>query len=79
MAIESDELLVEKVKEQYQQAEDALKEWRHEARELYDLVAGHQWSAEDRLKLEEDLRPIVTFNLTSKFMDAIGGLQTANR
>lgn len=79
MAIPSDERLVEQVKEQYQQSEDALKEWRFEARELYDMVAGHQWSAEDRLKLEEDLRPIVTFNLASKFLDAIGGLQSSNR
>lgn len=54
-------------------------DWRNEARDLYDLVAGRQWSAEDEAKLKEQLRPMVTFNVAGKYMDAVTGLQINNR
>lgn len=54
-------------------------EWRTEARDLYDLVAGRQWDEEDAAKLREELRPMVTFNVSGKYMDAITGLQINNR
>lgn len=57
-------------------------DWRSEARELYDLQAGHQWSPEDIAKIEEKYQgayPTTTFNLTNKYVDAVTGLQINNR
>jgi hypothetical protein len=54
-------------------------DWRDEARDLYDLIAGRQWDAEDEAKLKEALRPMVTFNVAGKYMDALQGLQINNR
>lgn len=60
-------------------AKSHWKDWRDEARKLYDFIAGRQWSDEDLAKLEEEQRPIVTFNIAGKYMDAISGLQINNR
>lgn len=57
-------------------------DWRSEARELYDLQAGHQWSPADIAKLEEKYQgayPTTTFNLANKYVDAVTGLQINNR
>jgi len=54
-------------------------DWRTEARLLYDLVAGRQWDPQDEAKLKDELRPMVTFNVSGKYMDAITGLQINNR
>ena len=53
--------------------------WRQEARQLYDLVASRQWDPEDEAKLKEQMRPMVTFNVAGKYMDAMVGLQINNR
>lgn len=79
MALPSDEELIERIKRNYKDAEEATSDWRAEARELYDMIAGHQWSEEDRLKLMEELRPVTTFNLTAKFVDSLCGVQVNNR
>lgn len=55
------------------------KEWREEAKELYEFNVGRQWDAEDEAKLKEQSRPMVTFNLMQKFLDAVTGLQINNR
>jgi hypothetical protein len=54
-------------------------EWRTEARNLYDLVAGRQWDPADEARLKDELRPMVTFNVSGKYMDVITGLQINNR
>lgn len=54
-------------------------DWRKEAKELFDFEAGHQWLAQDEEKLKEQNRPMVTFNVLSKFIDAVVGLQINNR
>src|SRR3954468_24042230 len=63
----------------YKMAKAHWKDWRDEARDLYDFIAGRQWSAEDEAQLNEEQRPIVTFNIAGKYMDAITGLQINNR
>lgn len=55
------------------------KDWRDEAKKLYDFIAGRQWSDEDVAQLTEEQRPIVTFNIAGKYMDAMTGLQINNR
>lgn len=54
-------------------------EWREEARKLYDFAAGRQWDAEDMEVMKLKQRPMVTFNLVSKFIDAVVGVQINNR
>jgi hypothetical protein len=48
-------------------------EWRKDAREDYDFVAGRQWSEEDKTKLRDEMRPAITFNRTGVMLDAISG------
>jgi hypothetical protein len=60
-------------------AKSHWSDWRTEARELYDLKAGRQWDKADEAKLNEELRPMVTFNVSDKYADAITGLQINNR
>ena len=71
--------LMAMIAQRYSQAEQYTKEWRRESREMYGMIAGDQWSEEDRLRLMEQLRPAVTFNVAGKYIDAIGGLQITNR
>jgi hypothetical protein len=56
-----------------------FQDWRTEARALYDLAAGRQWDSEDEAALREQERPMVTFNVAGKYMDAVQGLQINNR
>lgn len=60
-------------------AQSHWKSWRTEARDLYDMVAGHQWSTDDAAKMKEEMRPMVTFNVAGKYIDAVCGLQINNR
>jgi hypothetical protein len=63
----------------FKMAKSHWKDWKDEARKLYDFIAGRQWSDEDLAKLTEEQRPVVTFNIAGKYMDAITGLQINNR
>jgi hypothetical protein len=63
----------------YKQAKSHWKDWREEARNLYDFIAGRQWDEKDLAQLQEEQRPYVTFNIAGKYMDAITGLQINNR
>lgn len=63
----------------YNQARDHWREWRTEARDLFDAVAGRQWDEIDLAKMRDEERPAVTFNLLGKFLDVILGLQINNR
>lgn len=55
------------------------KDWRDEAKNLYDFVAARQWDTDDEARMKEQNRPMVTFNLMAKFLDAVAGLQINNR
>jgi hypothetical protein len=63
----------------FKHAQSHWSDWRTEARELYDLMAGHQWNKEDEARMKDELRPMVTFNVAGKYMDAVVGLQINNR
>lgn len=53
--------------------------WREESRDDYEFIAGRQWSAEDRSKLQDEMRPAITFNRSSVVIDAVSGQEIQNR
>src|SRR6185437_12694074 len=69
----------EQLVEWYKESRDGTHDWRQEAREAYDFVAGEQWNAEDVAMLREQLRPIITFNRVAPVIDSVAGLQIGNR
>lgn len=75
---ESAEVLA-KFRARFKASKDHFKEWRAEARDLYGFMAGRQWDPEDEEQMRAARKPIITFNLASKFIDAVVGLQINNR
>lgn len=84
-ADDSDERKTEVLKtfhSRFSQSKQHSQDWRAEAKDLLDLKAGHQWSQadEDSLKAKyQGAYPMVTFNLSDKYSDAVNGMQINNR
>lgn len=54
--------------------------WRADAVCEYAFVAGHgQWTDKEKQVLEDEQRPVVTFNKTLKFVKALCGIEANNR
>src|SRR5690242_12711616 len=56
-----------------------LTEWRKEAEENYDFVAGNQWTQEDLATLQEQMRVPITFNRTEPTIAAVCGYEINGR
>ena len=78
-AAASDDPLVDQVHRHYNEAFDHSKEWREKARQDYDFYVGEQWDADDKLALEGQDRPIITFNYIQMIVDAVVGVEINNR
>ena len=57
----------------------SLEDWRNEAREDFDFYSGNQWSEDDKQKLKNELRPVITFNRTQLIIDSVSGSEVNNR
>ncbi len=76
---EDHEELTEEITDNLKEGRKHFSEWRTFAREDYDFFAGIQWSEEDRQILEEENRPVVTFNRIARTINAVTGLELQNR
>jgi hypothetical protein len=70
---------LKKAKDLFQSARDADIRWQSESREDFAFRDGNQWSSEERSILQEELRPVLTFNLTKSSIDLIMGMNEDNR
>jgi hypothetical protein len=76
---DDDEALLRKLKRWERLAKQHWSRWREEARLCYDFVAGHQWSADDKAALLDQMRQPVTFNRVAPMVDAVTGAEILNR
>lgn len=71
--------LVQTYKERVKDAERRLGEWRREALESYEYVAGHQLSDDEKALLAEESRPEIVFNRTEPIISSVTGHQINNQ
>lgn len=76
---EEDEELVCEILENLEKAKEHFSLWRQSALEEERFYAGDQWTEDDRLKLEQEGRPVITFNRVIKFINAVSGMELQNR
>lgn len=76
---DSPEAIVKAVKDCRKDATSSQAEWRDEARESYDMVAGKQWAEEDANKLTSEGRVAAVFNRLGTIIDAVSGSEVNNR
>src|SRR5499426_4931716 len=76
---DDDETLLRRLKKWERLAKDHWSKWREEARQAFDFVAGHQWSADDKAALLDQMRQPVTFNRVAPMVDAVTGAEILNR
>lgn len=63
----------------FREAVDHMSEWRREAKQDYEFVAGKQWTDEDREALEKSGRPALTINRIKPLINVLSGYQRLNR
>ena len=77
--MEDDYEIIKLVKSCKKDSDKHLAAWVKEAKDSYDLVAGHQWNETDRAVLESMNRPAVVFNRVGPVIDSVCGTEVNNR
>lgn len=75
----TDDEHAERVQQWFRDADDHRKDWAEEARMLYDMVAGRQYTDDEMAELEEQLRAVIAFNRMQPMVSAVKGHQINNR
>ena len=71
--------LLLQIQDWYRVARDHWHDWRKEAEQDFDFVAGHQWDEEDLQRLQEQMRPTITINRIGPYTDSVAGMEIQNR
>ncbi len=71
--------LCARLKGWYRQDHDHWAAWRREAKALFGFFAGDQWDAADKAHLEQQGRPVITFNRSLAIIKAISGIEINGR
>jgi hypothetical protein len=64
-----------RVKRWHKESIGGVEDWRKKAETDYAFRAGHQWEEADRKKLEDEQRPVITFNRCGPIIDVTSGLE----
>lgn len=67
--------LRKEVEDMYTQCIDFYRPWEEQAKEDYRFALGDQWTEEDKTKLKEQGRPVLTFNRIKPLINLISGYQ----
>jgi hypothetical protein len=70
---------LERAKKLFVDAINKDDKWQQEARDDFKFRDGDQWTEDEKQILEEELRPVLTFNLTKSSIDLIMGMNEDNR
>lgn len=73
------EAIFDRLKGWYKDDIDKVRAWRKHAKEHFDFVAGNQWSDGDLVAMQEQKRPVLTFNNIAPLANAVVGSEMNNR
>lgn len=79
MAKMNDTELLKTAVNHYRVAVRHQQKWKRDAKKAFRFYSGDQLNDDDKHKLEQEKRPIVTFNVVAPNVDAVVGMQRANR
>lgn len=69
----------QKFKDWFLNDRDHTEQWRKDAKEDYEFVAGRQYTDEEVAKLKAKGRPVVVFDRTGPVIDSVHGQEIGNR
>jgi hypothetical protein len=70
---------LDRAKKLHQGARAANFKWQGDAVDDFRFRDGDQWGSDEKLIMQEELRPVLTFNLTKSSIDLIMGMNEDNR
>ena len=74
-----EQALFRRIKSWHANAKPGFEKWRKEAEEAFNFISGHQWTDEEKAKMEEASRPLVTFDRLGAVIDVVVGSEINNR
>lgn len=75
----SDKSNIAQYRDWFKNAVEKWRDWRDEAKEDYDFVAGKQWTEEEEQAFRESGRPAIKINRIKPLINVLSGYQRLNR